>query len=295
MSFDFFPVTVGRVTDLTASFRRFTFTGESLARWGDPGWDQRVKVILPLPDADLAEFPRGDDWYLRWRDLPAARRHPFRTYTVRGVRDGEVDIDMVVHPVDGPASAWIAEAGEGDEVVLLGPTTSSAAEYGGVDFLPPPQTHRYVLAGDETAAPAIAVILEQLPAKARGIAVLELPEASDAGYLPQHPGFDVRVFTRDGARRGEALVREGSRAADELAPPGTAHTVEEVDVDAAVLWEAPRSPRGGAALRSTPLYAWLAGEAGAIKALRRHLVGDLGLDRRTVAFIGYWRFGRPEL
>jgi len=295
VSFDFFPVQVRRVTDLTPSFRRFTFAGDSLDRWGDPGWDQRVKVVLPLPDGDLDGFPRGEDWYLRWRDLPAARRHPFRTYTVRGVRDGEVDIDMVVHPVDGPASAWIAAAGVGDEVVLVGPTTESAAEYGGVDFLPPAQTRRFLLAGDETAAPAIAVILEQLPAEARGIAVLEVPGSSDTAYLPRHRGIDVRVFPRNGARRGEALVREGNRAADELAPAGPAHAVEEFDVDTGILWEAPRSARGGAVLRSTPLYAWLAGEAGAIKALRRHLVGDLGLDRRTVAFMGYWRLGRPEI
>lgn len=294
-SFDFFQVRVSRVTDITPSFRRFTFSGGALERWGDPGWDQRIKVVLPLPGHDLAGFPRGEDWYLRWRDLPDGQRHPFRTYTVRKVRSGEVDIDMVVHPVDGPASAWIAEAGVGDEVVLLGPTTDSAADYGGVDFLPPARTGRYLLAGDETAAPAIAVILEQLPATARGIAVLEVPDPADIGYLPQHPGFDVRVFPRDGGGRGQALVAEGSRAADELAPAGTAHPVEEVDVDQEILWEAPRGARGGAALRSTPLYAWLAGEAGAIKALRRHLVGELGLDRRSVAFMGYWRCGKPEM
>ncbi|MDQ7991747.1 MAG: siderophore-interacting protein [Propionicimonas sp.] len=295
MSFDFFPVQVRRVTDLTPSFRRFTFAGESLDRWANPGWDQRIKVVLPLPGCRLDEFPRGEDWYLRWRDLPPGRKHPFRTYTVRGVREGEVDIDMVVHEVDGPASAWIAAAGVGDEVVLLGPTTDSAADYGGVDFLPPARTENYLLAGDETAAPAIAVILEQLPAEATGIAVLELPGTPDIGYLPRHPGIEVRVFPRRGAARGEALVREGNRAADELVPAGVAHAVEEVDVDRDILWEAPRSARGGAVLRSTPLYAWLAGEAGAIKALRRHLVGDLGLDRRTVAFMGYWRLGRPEM
>ncbi len=295
MSFDFFPVRVARVTDVTPSFRRFTFAGESLARWRDPGWDQRIKVVLPLPQVDLADFPRGEDWFLRWRELPDEARPPFRTYTVRKVRPGEVDVDMVVHPVAGPASAWIAEAGVGDEVILLGPTTDSAAEYGGVDFLPPARTGSYLLAGDETAAPAIAAILEQLPDDARGIVVLEVPDPADVAYLPRHPGFDVRVFARDGRPPGEALVAQGSRAASELAPPGDTHPVEEVDVDSGILWEAPRGARGGAALSSTPLYAWLAGEAGAIKALRRHLVGELGLDRRSVAFMGYWRCGRPEM
>ncbi|NTW42518.1 MAG: siderophore-interacting protein, partial [Cellulomonadaceae bacterium] len=51
----------------------------------------------------------------------------------------------------------------------------------------------------------------------------------------------------------------------------------------------------GAPLRSsTALYAWLAGEAGVIKTLRRHLVTGCGVDRKSVAFMGYWRAGRPE-
>ncbi len=36
-------------------------------------------------------------------------------------------------------------------------------------------------------------------------------------------------------------------------------------------------------------FAWVAGEAGAVRALRRHLVGDRGLDKRSVDFAGYWR------
>lgn len=56
----------------------------------------------------------------------------------------------------------------------------------------------------------------------------------------------------------------------------------------------PRLRQGGAALKRAPLYAWLAGEAGAIKTLRRHLVAERGVDRRAVAFMGYWRLGRAE-
>lgn len=42
------------------------------------------------------------------------------------------------------------------------------------------------------------------------------------------------------------------------------------------------------------LYAWFAGEAGVIKTLRRHLVTHRGVDRKSVAFMGYWRRGRAE-
>ncbi|MCY1159333.1 MAG: siderophore-interacting protein, partial [Citricoccus sp.] len=41
-------------------------------------------------------------------------------------------------------------------------------------------------------------------------------------------------------------------------------------------------------------YAWLAGEAGAITSIRRHLVKDLGIDRKCVSFMGYWKQGRAE-
>ncbi len=71
--------------------------------------------------------------------------------------------------------------------------------------------------------------------------------------------------------------------------------VEEIDIDQDILWEVPRTAKGGAALKSAPLYAWLAGEAGAIKTLRRHLVTDHGIDRRAIAFMGYWRLGRAEV
>jgi len=68
----------------------------------------------------------------------------------------------------------------------------------------------------------------------------------------------------------------------------------DVDVDHDLLWEVPSDNHGGPAQQDAPLYAWLAGEAGVIKTLRRHLVSELGIDRKSVAFMGYWRLGRAE-
>ena len=70
--------------------------------------------------------------------------------------------------------------------------------------------------------------------------------------------------------------------------------VSEVDVDHDLLWDVPQGddPRGAAV--SSDLYAWFAGEAGAIKTLRRFLVSEVGIDRRQVAFMGYWRVGKSE-
>ncbi|MDN8549438.1 siderophore-interacting protein [Microbacterium sp. NM3R9] len=293
----FFRAPVAAITDLTPSFRRFTFRDASLADYGDPGFDQRVKVIFATETASLDDMPTGPDWYEQWRALPEAARPVMRTYTTRAVRASahEVDIDMVAHDVIGPASAWIAEARVGDEVLILAPTTAHTGVSYGIDFVPPAETDAILLAGDETAAPAIAVILEQLPPEARGTVVLELPTEADLDYLPRHPGFDLVLAARSGeAHRHAHLVAAVEAVAESLAPAGIGAEVEEIDIDHDILWEVPRTAKGGAALKRAPLYAWLAGEASAIKALRRHLVGSVGVDRRAVAFMGYWRVGRSE-
>ena len=292
----FFRVRVTAITDLTPSFRRFTFAGDELAHYGDPGLDQRIKVVFPTDTVDLDAMPMGEDWYTQWRELPEAGRPPFRTYTTRYVRNEqcEVDIDMVSHDVLGPASDWIARAAVGDEVLIYGPTTAHEGVSYGIDFVPPARVDSILLAGDETAAPAIAAILEQLPPEARGVVALEVPHDDDIAYLPQHPGFEYRVGARDKAARNSYLVSSVTDAAAFLAPEGQGADVEEIDIDTDILWEVPRTAKGGAALKSARLYAWLAGEAGAIKALRRHLVSERGVDRRAVAFMGYWRLGRAE-
>lgn len=292
----FFRATVKAITDVTPSFRRFTFGGEDLAEYGDPGFDQRIKIVFPTATLGIDAMPTGEDWYTEWRALPEDRRPPFRTYTTRYVRNdvSEVDVDMVAHEVIGPASEWIANARVGDEVLIYAPTTAHTGVSYGVDFVPPARVDDILLAGDETAAPAIAAILEQLPRDARGVVVLEVPEEGDTGYLPRHPGFEYRVGARGRSDRHGHLVASVTDAATALAPPGHGADVEEVDIDEGLLWEVPRTAKGGAALKRARLYAWLAGEAGAIKTLRRHLVADRGVDRRAVAFMGYWRVGRAE-
>lgn len=293
----FFRAEVTAITDLTPSFRRFTFGGPDLADYGDPGFDQRIKIVFPTARTPIDAMPTGEDWWTQWREMDEDARPPFRTYTTRYVRNdaAEVDVDMVSHDVLGPASAWIADAKLGDEVLIFAPTTAHTGISYGIDFVPPAQTDDILLAGDETAAPAIAAILEQLPPQARGVVVLEVPHPDDAAYLPVHPGFEYRVAARDSADRHAHLVAAVEQTATRLVPAGRGAEVEEIDIDQDILWEVPRTAKGGAALKSAPLYAWLAGEAGAIKTLRRHLVTDHGIDRRAIAFMGYWRLGRAEV
>lgn len=295
-AYRFFRVQVKAIADVTPSFRRFTFTADDLDEYGDPGFDCRIKVVFPTESVSLDAMPTGDEWYAEWRELAEDARPPFRTYTTRFVRpaEREVDIDMVAHEVMGPASAWIERARVGDEVLILAPTTAATGVNFSIDFVPPAHIDDLLLVGDETAAPAIAVILEQLPRDAHGVVVVELPHADDAAYLPRHPGFEYRVSGRAATDRHAHLVSATTDATTTLVPAGGGSEVEEIDIDSDILWEVPRTAKGGAALKRAPLYAWLAGEAGAIKALRRHLVSERGVDRRAVAFMGYWRVGRAE-
>lgn len=310
-----FGVRVARIEDLTPSFRRLTLTGPDLDLFADTGLDQRIKLILArTPDeatgptaADahaaldtLVTPGTGFDWFTAWRALPDDVRPVVRTYTIAAVRQDlrEIDVDVVRHGDLGPASRWAGTAQVGDTLGICGPDARHPGPHGGIEWAPPEHSLALLLAGDETAVPAIRGILAALPDDARGEAVLEIPYAADVLPVRAPAGIRITWLPRDGAPHGSLLV-PGVRAATERlldAPlagerPGV---IEDVDVDAQILWEVPVDPDGAPLTRSTDLYAWLAGEAGAIKTLRRHLVAERGVDRRAVAFMGYWREGRAE-
>lgn len=301
-----FRATVARVVRLTPHFTRVTFGGDELAGFGTAGLDQRVKVVLPLPGTGFADFPEVDDWYGAWRELPTERRNPFRTYTIRAVRPElrEVDIDFVAHGDAGPGSAWATRAQAGDEIILVGPDELSEGRTIGIDWRPG-AVDTVLLAGDETAAPAICAILESLPADASGAAIIEIPSADDALAVRSPEGVEVRWLPRAGGRaHGERLVpavrdwvartcwlrdcADPVGAAAEVARRTLAELEGTADADG-ILWDVPE----GTSLDGD-CYAWLAGEASVITALRRFLVQEAGLDRRQVAFMGYWRQGRAE-
>ncbi|WP_029253289.1 siderophore-interacting protein [Paraoerskovia marina] len=302
-----FDVTVARVTRLCASFVRVTFTGNDLDAFADNGRDQRIKFVLPAPDGGYVHLDRSPEWYAAWRAQPEERRNPLRTYTVRAVRHDrkEVDVDVVLHGDLGPASRWALAAGPGTPLVLLGPNARHEGPTGGVEFAPPACSHALLLAGDETAVPAITSICESLPEDALGEIFLEVPTADDTWTFDVPAGVRVTWLPRDGALHGERLEPAVKDAADRLLSMGVRRSqdevvtgndvaFEDVDLDHGILWEVPVDENGAALVQDTVLYAWLAGEAGVIKSLRRYLVRDLGVDRRSVAFMGYWRQGRSE-
>lgn len=298
-----FDTQVGEIRRMSPHFVRVTFRSDDLREIGWDGPDQRIKVVLPLESSGFDELPTGHaDWYSAWRALPDERRNPIRTYTIRAARPeaGELDVDFVAHGDSGPASRWIAAARSGDRMLIVAPDATSDEESGGWEWHPG-AARTLLIAGDETAVPAVGAILEQLPDDARGAVFLEVPEAGDGLELRAPVGVDVRWLPRgdDAAAYGARLVDAVTEwadawvAADPAAatiPAGAPATVRELPAldDEDLVWEVPEAADDGG------LYAWLAGEASAITTLRRHLVKGLGVDRRRVAFMGYWKLGRAE-
>ena len=299
-----YRATVLRITELSPAFRRVTFTADDFASFGTDALDQRVKLVLPLPGIGLSELGADDEsvrlggsWYELWRALPEAARNPFRTYTVRRIDPfrRELDIDFYVHlgptgQPEGPASQWLAAASAGDEVLVVGPDARSIHSRVGIDWHPGDAT-RVLLAGDETAAPAICAILESLPAHVEAHAFIEVPSAADAQPIETAARATVSWLARDtGGPMLEAALRawtRDNRGYFAAAVTTTTQEIADIDVDAELLWDSPEDSPG-------EFYAWLAGESAVIKTLRRHLVTETGIDRKRVAFMGYWRLGKAE-
>lgn len=321
-----FSTRVVATDELGDNFKRITLAGSDLAHFGagDAPWDLRIKLMFQAagnsstkglahlgafeslrPDA-LITSAQATGWYKTWLAEPEESRGVMRTYTVRSLRpaghrdnrgtEAEIDIDFVLHlksedgkPGGGPATNWAATAQAGDRLMVLGPNAALCnAEYGGIEFRPG-SAKRILLAGDETAAPAICSILESLPAGITGHALIEVPNTSDIQGSSTRSGVSVQWLPRGSHPHGELLA---SAVRATVAIPGagavmTGAEPEDIDVDEQILWET-------ATASTQPFYAWLAGEAGTIKDLRRYLVRDAGMDRKQVAFMGYWRRGKAE-
>ncbi|MFP3466115.1 siderophore-interacting protein [Leifsonia sp. SIMBA_070] len=296
-----YRASVAEVRTLSPHFTRVTFRCDEFQHFGTECLDQRIKLLFPLPGGSFSDLGLDDeeaqlagDWYARWRALPDDRRNPFRTYTVRSIDTVgcRLEVDFVVHGDGGPASRWLLSARAGDELYVIGPDARSPHRGVGIDWRPG-DARELLLAGDETAAPAIASILGALPSGRRARAFIEVPSKEDALplRLPQHA--TVTWLARGGSASGSALVpavEEWLREHPRLVSAASAHSrqaLDDVDVDNDILWETAEAVPAG-------FYAWIAGESAAVKTLRRLLVRGHGIDRSRVAFMGYWRLGRAE-
>ncbi|MGF0176286.1 siderophore-interacting protein [Streptomyces sp. Marseille-Q5077] len=262
--FRFFSLQVVRTRRLGPSLVRVTFAGTDLHAFHSDGCDQSLSLFLPHPGQSEPQVPLelGDGWWQGWRELPDDVRAVMRSYTLRALRRNpdEIDIDFVLHTPAGPASAWASRATAGDRALLLGP---AIADNRAIRFRPPQDTDLVVIWGDDTAVPAVSAILETLPAGTRARVWLEAHDAGDIQDLVTEADAEITWLVQEGTRpEGSPMALDTIRAAQ---LPAAAHP-----------------------------YVWIAGESGCVKALRRHFVGERGVDRRRVTFVGYWRQGLSE-
>jgi NADPH-dependent ferric siderophore reductase len=244
-----FLTRVVAVAEVHPHLRRITFAGGDLATFSPAGPDTFLYLLLPPPGRTELTIDRGFTW-TGYDEMPEAERPVGAYYTLRHWRPElqELDILCVLHGDAGPASAWASRAEPGDPVALWGPRTA---------WDPPPGTDRYVLVADETGLPAVAAILESLPAGTPVQVVAEVDGPDERQELPADPAVDVTWVYRHGA------------------PAGTTPLL--VDAARALPW-----PDG------TP-YVWGGGESRAMTAVRRYVRRERGLDRAAVSLVAYWR------
>ena len=152
----------------------------------------------------------------------------------------ELVIDFVMHG-DGPEPTWAERAAPGQVLGIGGPRGS---------FVVPMGFDWHVLIGDETALPAISRRIEELPASAQVIALIEVPDADNEIALDTRARASVRWLHRNGVAAGySTLLLEAAR---EL-----------------------KLPEGEG-------YVWVAAESATL-ALREIMVGQHGVDSAASA------------
>lgn len=240
-------VDVRKVEHVSPRLVRVTFAGSELDGLTVEQPAASVRLLLPSAGTHELVMPswNGNEFL-----LPDGRRPTIRTFTPWRVdpRALELDLGIVVHGT-GAASEWATGAQPGDAGAISGPGRGYAVDRNAPTFL---------LAGDETAIPAITQLLEELPAQAPVQVHIEVGDPDARVALPEHPHASVEWHELpSGAAPGAALIE----------------AVQSAEIDPGT-------------------NVWVAGEAAAVWRIRRHLFEERGVPRTQTAARGYWKHGR---
>ena len=228
-----------RVVDLTPRMRRITLGGPELAGFISLGTDDHVKLLFPQNAAETAALETlvlGTG--KTEQPLPAMRDYTPRRYDLDTL---ELDIDFVLHG-DGPAATWAEQAEPGQFLHIGGPRGS---------MIVPDIFDSYLLIGDETALPAIARRLEELPAGRKVLAVIEIADAAEQQALQS--AADVEIIW---VMRGQDDLLDVVR--NLTLPSGT-------------------------------LYSFVATETKLSRQVRRVLLDTHKVNEEYLKAVGYWR------
>ena len=234
----FRQIRVTQVKQLTPHMVRVTFTGDNLAAFGWNGPASHIKLVFPEAGQNEPPLPEPED-----------RPNYMRTYTPRRFDPSvpELEVEFVLHG-EGPASNWASQAQVGQGLVLAGP---------GANYQIDPDAEWFLLAGDDTALPAISSILEALPATTKAYVLMEVAGPEDEQPLYSPAPLEVKWLYR------------GSNAPD------------------AVLEQALRDfqlPQGNGRI-------YVGSEAASMRRMRQHLLRERGLDASRIVTRGYWKLG----
>jgi len=238
---------VARVRRITPSLIRVTLTGDELRDFESASFDDHVKVFFPVDGAIHPVMPtlgpRGPV------EVPGAARPTMRDFTPRRFDADalELDIEFALHDA-GPATNWAAHAAVGQYLGIGGPKGS---------MIIPLEFEWHLLIGDDTALPAIARRLEELPSGTRALVVAEV--ANRDAHLEFESRADTEIIwshREDGDNAGLLAAVKGL----------------------------PALPRG-------PGYVWAAGEAAIVRQIRSLLVTERGIDKARVRAAAYWKRG----
>jgi NADPH-dependent ferric siderophore reductase len=240
-------LTVAAVTAVTPSVRRVVLTGtaDAVAAAGPT-----VNLLVPRVGDPAPQWPQvARDGRIVWPT--GSHGVSLRSYTARrqDPATGQVEIDFVLHG-DGPAASWAAAAAPGARLAVAGAASLGDRPAGWL-----------LLAGDETALPAISRLLAAAPAETRGVALLEVAGPEEEQPLVAPAGVELRWLHRGALAPGESTL--------------LADAVAALD-----------RPEGD------DLFAWVAAESGTVRTVRADLRGRWGLGRAQHHAIGYWRLGR---
>lgn len=245
------------VQPVTPHIVRVTFAAETFRDVPAGAPDQYVKVFFPLPGQEAPVLPETGSDVMSW----------YRTYLAM---PDDVRPPMRTYTV----RAHRPEAAEIDVDFVLhgdsGPASAWASRVAPGDrvtftgpyglYALPESCDWQLLVGDETALPAIGAIIEQLPPGARASVYVELADRADRQAFETRGAVEIHWVLRGSRPLGEALLE---------------------------------ALRGAAFPGGTP-YAWVSGEAGVVKSVRRHLVREREVGKRLICFTGYWRQGMSE-
>lgn len=230
---------------LSPHFVRVSLGGEELQGFISGSFDDHLKLMLPAtPGAELVlPLPGPDGMALP----PGAPRPLMRDYTPRryDAAAGELLIDVALHEGNAPAADWASQAAPGQVVGIGGPRGS---------FIVPLDWDWHLLIGDETALPAICRRLEELPAGAQAVVLVETGDPADRLAIDTRAELQVHWLLRG---QGDTLAEATGTL---RLPPGEG-------------------------------YAWAAGEAAVIAATRQALVDTHGLPKERIRAAAYWKRG----